>query len=80
MQIHTSNLMGVLCDPDRKHQNQMDESVLFNATPVLGVRMFVQHLLKKYCQGKTTVDPQGEKPVSVKGKDCRAATTSPIEI
>jgi len=38
--------MEVLCDPGRKHQNQMDESVLFNTTPVTGIRMFVERLLK----------------------------------
>ena len=38
--------MEILCDSDSKHQNQMDESMLFNTAPVTGLRMFVEHLLK----------------------------------
>jgi hypothetical protein len=64
--------MEVLCDPDRKYQNQMDKSVLFYIAAVNCWGTFVE----RYSQGKRTVGKLEEKSVSVKVKWCRAGTLS----
>jgi hypothetical protein len=75
MQTHTGNLMEFVCDPERKRQRQMDESVLLNVAPVLGVWMILEPLWKDNVRGKPQEAPLGVKPVSVKLKGCRSGCT-----